>query len=176
MQDLVNAVKASLKDKNWYGALFIALALPDICGKMDGKISGSQARYVVWFDKYLKKEYTRQVDPDYREIVFLSGEDCYALRCAMLHEGSDEVSGQRCRDVLNKIKFTTDMSHLNRIDAGDHCTLQLQVFEFCEEILNGVAQWLIDVLPDQGVQEKMLQMVKIHDSIFVKDERGFHIP
>ena len=38
--------------------------------------------------------------PDGAPHVFLHGEDCYALRCAVLHEGADDIVTQRARVAL----------------------------------------------------------------------------
>ena len=35
MQRFTSAIEQALADKNWYGALTLALTLPDICGKME---------------------------------------------------------------------------------------------------------------------------------------------
>jgi hypothetical protein len=34
MQHLVDSVRKDLQNENWYAALFMALTLPDICGKI----------------------------------------------------------------------------------------------------------------------------------------------
>ena len=107
MKELLDAIQSALKSQNWYAAIFLALALPDICGKLENPESmKSEERYKTWFNKYLSKIYCNHVGADQTEHVFLTGEDLFALRCACLHEGSDEISDQRCQLVLNKFKFT----------------------------------------------------------------------
>ena len=135
MDKLINAVENSLQNKNWYAALFVALSLPDICGRLENPTSKSLERYVVWFNKYLRNEYTRGIGPFGKKIVtFLSGKDCYALRCAYLHEGRDEITDQRCQQVLNNFRFTTDLSHRNYFNFNNNAILQLNVEIFCNEI------------------------------------------
>jgi len=177
MQNFIKALKISLQNKNWYSALFIALSLPDICGGLENPTLGSEKRYVLWFNKYLNSYYTRGIGPHGQHVVtFLSGEDCYALRCSFLHEGRDEITDQRCQKVLNNFRFTTDLSHMNYIDNGTNKTLQLQVKQFCEEISTGTEEWLKDVKSNQDIQKEITKMLKIHDSIFTKDDTGYHIP
>jgi uncharacterized protein YfbU (UPF0304 family) len=177
MKELINAVQISLQTKNWHAALFVALALPDICSKLECPNSKkSQGRYITWFNRYLSDKYIHEVGADHQRHVFLTGEDCYALRCAYLHEGSDEITEQTCQQVLNNFKFTTDLSHLNYINNGDNKTLQLQVETFCKEICTAVGQWLRDVSTNNEVQNRISKMLKIHDSIFTKDKKGYHIP
>lgn len=167
MKELINSVRISLKTKNWYAALFVALALPDICSKLEYPNSkSSQGRYVTWFNKYLSNKYIHEVGCNHQTHVFLTGEDCYALRCACLHEGSDEITEQTCQQVLNNFKFTTDLSHSNYFDTGKNKTLQLQVETFCEEICAVAEQWLEDVSTNDGIQDSISKMLKVHNSIF----------
>jgi hypothetical protein len=58
MRELVQAVRQSVANRNWYAALATALALPDIAAKVDGRSGGSAARYISWFGTYLDASYT----------------------------------------------------------------------------------------------------------------------
>jgi len=137
---LISALRQAVAAGNYEAALFMALTLPDICARVeseDGKTSG--ARYKAWFDRFLATKYRRPVGGV--EHTFLSSGDCYALRCALLHEGSTEISSQRARDVLGHFQFTISSRnsvHLNQEGA----TLQIDIAIFCEEICEGVEQWL----------------------------------
>ena len=47
MRHFISAVNKSLENENWYAALFIALTLPDICGKIQYPyLNSSEKRYV----------------------------------------------------------------------------------------------------------------------------------
>jgi len=85
MNRFTNSIEKSLENENWYAALSLALTLPDICANVSSPATGSKVRYVSWFNQYMLSKYTRQVGADKSEHVFLCGEDCYALRCALLH-------------------------------------------------------------------------------------------
>lgn len=45
MDDLIKALEASVANKNWYGSLFVALSVPDICGYLESPTDRSQVRY-----------------------------------------------------------------------------------------------------------------------------------
>ena len=173
MKELIIAIKICLQNENWYAALFVALELPDICGKLENPNLKSQERYVKWFNKYLSAKYIHEIGPEHKVHVFLTGEDCYALRCAYLHEGIGEITGQRCQQVLDNFRFTTDSSHCNYMSGR---TLQLQVKIFCEEICEAADRWLVDMSTDSETQKRISKMLKIYDSIFTRDEKGIHIP
>ncbi len=147
MENFVEALEISLTSKNWYSVLFISLTLPDICGKVDYPDVGSKQRTINWFKKYVEPSYT--IKSHESDKVFLSGADFYALRCALLHEGQDDISNQRAREVLDNFKFVQPLHqglhiHNNRLNN----TLQLQVDQFGRDILHGVKQWLKDIEND----------------------------
>lgn len=167
MESIIEAVRRAIKEKNWYGALFISLTLPDICGKIEYTDLSSEKRYKDWFDKYMAAKYRHQ------NIVFLSSSDCYALRCALLHEGSDDITKQGSRRILEKFIFMTD---------GPHCTymqdnyvngqrvktsLQLRVDKFCVDICDSVEKWLQDVSGNASAMERLQNTIKIYDRGFV---------
>lgn len=158
MENFVEAVRKAIKNKNWYGALFIALTLPDICGKIDNpRESSSQIRYSKWFEKYMEK-YSG----------FLPGSDCYALRCALLHEGTNDITQQRASEILERFEFMTDGPHCN-LSKNNYVNgkriptfLQLRVDKFCEDISIAVESWLHDVSSDQEIQERLSKTIEIH--------------
>lgn len=135
------AVRLALSDSNWYGALTIALTLPDICGRLEYPTDTSKKRYVNWYNRYLLPTYTSNVGNNTTH-VFLSGEDCYALRCSYLHEGIDDITAQNARKALDNFHFVSPRQgwyiHRNQVNG----TLQLQVDKFCEELCTAVEEWM----------------------------------
>jgi hypothetical protein len=149
MHRLVDAVRQAMAQQNWYAGLSLAMTLPDICGKMREPQNSSSRRYIAWVDEYLTPGWTHTLTTfggDERQLRFLNGADMYALRCALLHEGSDDILGQRVREVLAGFEFRAYpqpgmIVHLNLLGPR----LQLQVDVFCEEVCVGVEQWLAEV-------------------------------
>lgn len=161
MNRFVNAVRECLAAQNWYGALALALTLPDICGKLqDSGEPSSRKRYVRWFDQYLATKYRLNVGG--MELVFLTGADCYALRCSFLHGGADDITDQQTRDVLSRFFFTTQPKHLIRVAD----TLTVNVTRFCEEICSAVDQWSADHAADENIQLRLDGMLRIHTTDF----------
>ena len=153
MQHLVDAVRKSVSDKNWYAALTVALTLPDIAAKLDCRQGGSGARYVSWFNDYLLPVNTVHYMGE-QSRVFLSGEDCYALRCAFLHEGDFEINGQKIRQVLDRFHFVVPKSgtrHRNLFNTGEWTILELQVDMFCKEVCEAIERWIIARTTDATV-------------------------
>jgi len=118
--------------------------LPDICGWIKDPGKGSKARCIEFFDEYLKSKYTREATENMEEHVFLTGSDFYALRCAFLHEGRDDILKQRARQVLDRFQFVVAQEgwvvHCNQSDQ----LLQLQVDIFCREVSEAASKFVKD--------------------------------
>jgi hypothetical protein len=161
MHQFVEAVRASVATGNWHAALLLALAMPDICSKIEHPASGTSGpRYRDWFDKYLAAVNTCNIMG--REVVFMTAGDCWALRCSLLHEGTDDVGEQRARETVARFRFTTLGSH--RIKVED--VLVLDTACFCEEVCTAVEAWSKDVSTIPDVQRRIAGMVTIEHAAF----------
>ena len=60
MERFTNSVKHSLETKNWLSALFLSVALPDICGALENPEMGVGERYRNWFNQYLRIKYNQK--------------------------------------------------------------------------------------------------------------------
>ena len=114
----LDSIIKSLESKNWYAALFTALAIPDICGDLEQPSEkSSRVRYVNWYNKYMLPQYSVTM-PSLREPhVFLSGDDCYALRCSLLHQGTGDIGKQKVSTTLESVRFNEPS------DEGGGCTV-----------------------------------------------------
>jgi len=163
MERFTYAIKKSIDSENWYSALTLALTIPDICGRLSNPelAKKSQKRYEKWLNEYVLHHYE---SPFHGEgFTFMSGGDCYALRCALLHEGRDDVTGQKARrEVLSKITFSTTGSHRCMING----VLVLNLQAFCNEICQGVQAWNEDFKDDSSVQEAVKELLVIQTQGF----------
>jgi hypothetical protein len=161
MEHFVQSIEKSIATENWHAAIAMALAIPDICGWLETPDVRSQKRYEAWFDKYLLPIYKSPFHG--HDFTFLSGGDCYALRCALLHEGTDEVLRQRAREVVTRFAFSTTGSHRCMFES----VLLLNVQEFCSELCAGTRQWIVDVAPNQAVQERIKELLQVRTEGFI---------
>jgi hypothetical protein len=161
MQRFIDATKMAVATGNWYAALSLALTMPDICGRLSNPTAGSQARFVAWFDKFLLKRYQAPVGANGNLHTFLCGSDCYALRCAFLHQGEFGIDDQRAQRALERFHFTAPRSgmfvHNNQVNN----TLQLQIDAFCSDVCDAVKEWLAAVEDDTDVQGRMAKLANI---------------
>jgi hypothetical protein len=172
MRRLLTAVRLSLTTRNWYSALFVALSIPDICGRLEDPTRNATDRYLDWFRKYLSGVYC--ASPEH---PFLTPEDCYALRCALLHQGAGDITTQKRRKILDEFCFFAPGSQgLGPLRLG-HCVrltnvkindgefsdaLCLDVTNFCEDMCKAVEKWLEDVAGNPEVQARMEDLLTIY--------------
>jgi len=156
MKHLIDSVKLSMDTENWYSALTLCLTLPDIAGKKEYPAEqSSKIRFANWFEKYLTDyRYFHPVANE--EIIFMSGNDCYALRCAFLHEGTFDISMQRAQEIITNFEIIAPgeskcVMHKNKMNDK----LQLDVKIFCGKIIDAISRWLSDISNDQTKNEKL---------------------
>jgi len=160
MQRFVSSIGKSIQTGNWYAALSMSLTLPDICGWLENPKLTSQKRYEAWFERYLLKKYLSPFHgPNF---TFLSGSDCYALRCAYLHEGTDDVERQRAKDAIGRFAFSTTGSHCCKFNS----VLLLNVGAFCSDICAGVEAWSKDVTGNQEIQSRVQELLTVRTEGF----------
>ena len=143
MQNLIAGIREAVQGRAWHAALALALAMPDICGKIDGP-AGNGARYKAWFDKYVKDKYTGALEMG--SMVFLSADDCYKLRNAYLHSGEDVITYPLAPNPFTiNFQFVVSgkMLHCNKEAFQNQSVLQIDVEQFCEDIVIGVETWLL---------------------------------
>ena len=161
MQHFINATRKAVEQSNWYAALALALTMPDICGRIENpsKDSRSQARFVDWYDRFLLKRYQAIVGG--APHTFLCGSDCYALRCAFLHQGEFGIDGQTARQALEHLHFIAPCQgsfvHMNQTNN----VLQLQVDKFCFDVCEAVEQWLVSVVGNSDIQGRIAKLASI---------------
>jgi hypothetical protein len=167
MKRFTQSIEKSLREQNWYAALSLALALPDICANVCSPNEGSKKRYIEWFNQYVLSKYTRQIGASKEEHIFLRGEDCYALRCSLLHEGTSEITEQRAQEVLENFNFVIPPSgwevHMNQ--SGK--LLQLQVDIFCQDMCASVNEWLTENEFSNGEFDSFLTITDINGQALV---------
>ncbi|MBI4087154.1 hypothetical protein HY416_04220 [Candidatus Kaiserbacteria bacterium] len=156
MENIIDSISKAIRDKNWYSALAVSLMIPDICTALEHERTNG-GRYADWFQENLI-----QYDG------FLSGNDCYALRCSLLHEARDDITTQRCRDVLERYLFTTSGLHLGLFTEnylnGERIPsiLVLNVQHFCEDVCAAATKWLEANKRDAQIQTRLGQTIKIY--------------
>lgn len=184
MEQFLSSIERSLNEENWMSAVYMAICIPDICGAAEEKIKNNGERYKNWFNRYLKWWYDPEnfyeqykvLAPDsvndlgefmksqYEArpaLVSFTAEECWALRNACLHQGTDEAKLRNFRITIPE--FPGKKTHFNNIKN----VLQLDASTFCQDLIREARRWLSDTIDDPVVQKNLQKMMKINHSGFI---------
>lgn len=165
--NFINSVEKSLLNNNFHAAISIALMLPDICGTLETPKKQHQLIYFDWYDRYLKMKY----------VDYLTGLDFYAIRCAYLHQGFDEVDSQKSKDIIEKFQFISSGSHCiflggNTYDNVKQKTqLILNPTEFSNDIIQGTNSWISEHKNDSTINKRaegIMEILPFYNDGYIK--------
>ncbi|MDA8481074.1 hypothetical protein NNO04_20595 [Citrobacter sp. Awk 4] len=177
MKEYIDSVEKCLGEKNYYAALFIALSIPDICGKLETPRISNGPRAKRWFTENLKDKYfpdfcydhLMATNPDAANAMHVEQLELlkqqpfnnkfdektfWKLRCAFLHEASDWAGGI-------KIHLTHGVSHMIMYNGA----LQLSADRLCRDIANAATDWLERVKDDPIILERINNVAAINNVI-----------
>ena len=183
MQRFVDSIAKSVETENWFSALFLALAVPDVCGALEDPEAGVGERYRSWFNRYMKRKYdpenlyelVSETSPESLERMpheaieslksmppnaecAFTASDCYRFRCRCLHQGlSQKMGGEKIHFTApdkNKA-ITTHMSSFNGL-------YQLQIDIFCIDVCNAVKKWAADISGNVEIERRIEELIEIY--------------
>ena len=135
-------IRKALDEELYYCALALTLTLPDICGKIEYPNEKCvHRRYTNWFNSYAKQYFTRIAhtlpENGVQEYVWLSAEECYALRCAYLHSGNYDLSeSAKLKDVHLHTHTREGKSYIHMVKDKHYA--DWDVIDLCNNICNAV--------------------------------------
>ncbi len=104
----IDEAEMCLENEWFIAALTLALTLPDICGKAEYPDETVTARYIQWFNTYVK-QYDKPKSKLSEDMPYLSGEVVYNLRNNFLHAGNPNIEKEKVKEEVCQI----DRFHLN---------------------------------------------------------------
>lgn len=137
MRNLLEQIQAALEANLYYVGLMVTLTVPDICGAIGSDTGVARHwKYVQWFDKYLAARYSSGSGQ------VITGEDCYAFRCSLLHQGTSQSPKSR----YGRVFFVEPRDSRATMHCNVHNdALNIDLRIFCEDIIAGAMQWLDEV-------------------------------
>ncbi|MFZ2152792.1 MAG: hypothetical protein WAV41_01910 [Microgenomates group bacterium] len=162
MIELINATRTAIVDQNYYLTLFICLTMPDIAGKIEYPNIDGRNHYIKWFNENVADKYI------INNKISLTGNDCYALRCSMLHEGVTNTEPQPSHELFKKFVFGNFESHKNCFfDCNFNgviwdAVIQLSVRQFCLDMCDSAQIWLERAIVDDEKKQKIDDLVIIY--------------
>lgn len=158
MKDLLDQIEiAANDDRLYYLALSGALAIPDMCGALESKDGiATGAHYKTWFDSHVAPRHVGHWDNK----PFLTGQDCYNFRCSFLHQGRL----QHTKGGYDRLFFlepgTSGMTmHMNAFHMGGNSVLNIDVRQFCLEVVDSARTWLNGVVGTEPYQQNLTSFV-----------------
>jgi len=175
MKRFTDAGRKSIVCGNLYAGLSLALTIPDICASLEDPGPGkSRDRYVKWCENWVQPKFTRQIPaPDgcgkTESKVFVSAQDCYQLRCSLVHSGTTEINPAK-KEVLDRFEFFdgTAGGHLNWCERNilngemQPNFLQLKADLFSQTLFDAADEWDQAVANDPNVQAEKKKLLVIH--------------
>ena len=167
LEPILWQIKKAIEAKLYYLALAVALSIPDICSTLEWDPDpnvlwanrGRQSkRYKHWFDTYLKGEFT-----------FLTADDCYSIRCGVLHQGSVG----RPDDQYDQLAFLIDSRRREFLQDGNIIiskgrvslpgrVLTMGLDSFCEKMADAAHRWWDAKWHDPYVRANLPNLVREH--------------
>lgn len=149
MEEFLDQIQIAIDNGQFYLALFCCLALPDICGAIssqDGLATGH--RYKEWFDRYVSLKYNGNFD----------GSNCYAFRCAALHQGRSKHKNLGYKRILFIDPASSPGTRMHNNILND--ALNIDTRDFCTDVIEGVRQWIGEHSRDQIFERNYAAFLK----------------
>jgi hypothetical protein len=173
MKRFTDAGRKVIEQDNLYCALSLALMVPDICGSLEDPGPGkSKTRYTAWYSRWALSKFSAEIGPMKTPTVFISADDCYQLRCSLIHSGSAEIEPGK-QSALDRFIFCDKSSgaHLNlfqgaKINGVKTSFLQLKADKLSESMYCAADEWDAVVASDKKIQAEKAKLLMIQTGPF----------
>jgi hypothetical protein len=150
---LLGEIERALQAQLYYLALMLTLALPDICaalGSQDGR--SSSKLYKNWYDANMATKFTR-----------LTGDDCYSLRCGVVHQGQFGVAGAQYARVVFALPTVSPKTTIRNgiINCRDGQVYIYSVEDFCHNVIEIVRTWFATNKDDPTIKANIPRLVRV---------------
>ena len=149
LDDLINELLNSFKNKNYLSALYIALDIPDVCKSLNGISRRNKKEYIAWCNKYLISSYNK-VDL-ISGVKGSLGHFIYKARCDLFHSvnldfSKDDDKYQEIDKCVFFLEENPNESYSYYEDKLDHNkkTLYLGISYFLLAVIKGVKKYKLD--------------------------------
>lgn len=135
--ELLHQINNCIEQKSLMVAVMTSLTIPDIAGAISSKNGlACQKKYADWFDKYCKPKFK------YPNIDCLTGDDCYYLRCSLLHQGKAEHQQLDSFSDIILCKIPQATNWPCPVFQTKENILLVEPKTFCNKIISAAFDWL----------------------------------
>lgn len=171
MKRFTDAGRACIESDNLYAGLSLALMMPDICASLEDPGPGkSKERYERWCRNWVEPKFTSNPGGGAPK-VFVTAEDCYQIRCSLIHSGRADIDPKKVRS-LSRFEFFDRYtgSHLilceniriNGVERGGF--LQLKADEFSLAMFDAADEWDRASVHNSDVSAEKAKLLTIHSA------------
>jgi len=156
---LLEQIELCLQQRLYYVAIMASLVIPDIGGAIDSNTrieARIRIRYVTWFDKYVKPRYTGNLN--------LTGDECFYLRCSMLHQGKTKPDNDKTK--VSFMDFPQSNSPVNPFSLQNDLGLLIEPRTFCNNMIYAAYNWLEVVHDDDLFKKNMKNFMTLYSLSF----------
>jgi len=180
MRNVLDQIERALEANLYYLALFVSLAIPDICGALgsdDGCATG--AKYTKWFDEHVVPQFLDTMRRLLSEALpgpvakslndelgglpsdapMLTGEICYRFRCSLLHQGRARFPNMPFSRVLF-VEPGKSTSVMHMCQSEDALIIDLRLF--CREVVRAAQEWLDQVEGTEQFERNYAEFARVH--------------
>lgn len=147
MEEILQQIERSIDNGTYLLGLYVTLALPDICGALESQNgTATKSRYIAWFNQWVSVHYDGN----------LTGEQCYAYRCGILHQGRANHNNLGYSRIIFIEPGLPMCFHRNVLNNAYNIDLRI----FCSDVIAGVRAWLTDVQHHANFQKNYEHLMK----------------
>jgi hypothetical protein len=151
-------IQSCANQKLYYVAIMTSLAVPDIGGAIDSNDGkANKKKYINWFDGYAAPKFI----PSGRN---LTGEECYYLRCSMVHQGRVQPTKLKRYSDIILCEFPQSDAPINPLFLTTKNVLLIEPKTFINNIVNAAYDWLEEKYDDEHFKvntEKLLTIFSL---------------
>jgi len=165
MENILREIERTMEANLWYAAIALCLTIPDICCTLEAQPNarqdGQRARYQSWCRRNLPPH------------LGLSGDECWALRCGVVHEGRG--TNRAMRHDHRAIAFTLPPQgtiHNVIVDVPTGPILSLSAELFCRGVIYAARNWLSANASNSLVRSNLNRLLQPRPNAFMPLVQG----
>lgn len=153
VSDIINDIIIAKNNKAYISALSLSLTLPNILSNIEYGEKTHRAEYIEWFNKWVFPYYKQP--PSENEYINqgienckFDGVNCYALRCALLHSGNNDLICNKGRIHIFSLRIADEHSQCGDVYICDaipnpsNIYVSIDVEKLIDSIIAGAQEYI----------------------------------
>lgn len=161
IEKVIEEIEKALEARLFNIGLITTLTLPDIICQSISDTDTNSTTYINWFNEFVSKFFSKDVQTN----TLLSGNDCYSLRCSVLHKGTTDITVQKKRkDLENFIVFASHNPELFIFrEFEDEKYLRIDISVLFKNIVYGYMDWKRQLSPELLTKHNSYNSLEINE-------------